>query len=346
MLDRLTRPPAPSGNPAGNIKRNRVLLMLGVIAFVVVMAFQLMGGGGSSAPRDDATQQTTGESSEFLSEGYDALDDDASSSSSSMWGVWGGILIPLAIVIACIYGGLKGLKYVNGRVARVSSQARVLESLDVLALSQSNAIHLVRVGPRVLAVGASGQSLSVLTELEGEQAEEIVSACRAKDQAQASTTSAVLEPFRDLVQKRIHRTAPPAAEPPADAAPAEAPSVEPLAAVYTPSAAATTVDRPPAVAPASTGRASARPVPPANVDRGTPALIPSPAAEVPESSASAVERLEAALNQIHPDNQVEQLPETGRLEMREAVLKAHSDWLAGAQADELPAAPRERSPRP
>lgn len=218
-MQQLSRRARPTAKAAGANRNYRLWIILGIIAFVFIMAIQLIGGGGSGSSTADTSQSTAQasatETSDYLAGGYSALDGSDKKTSSSMFGIWGGILIPLAIVIALIYAALKGLKYVNGRVAKVSSNARVLESLDVLPLSQNGSIHLVRVGQRVLAVGASSQQLSVLADLDGEQAEGIVQACRAKEQAGSPVAAGLVEPFRELVQKRLHRSTPDTSTPPA-----------------------------------------------------------------------------------------------------------------------------------
>jgi flagellar biogenesis protein FliO len=219
MWQRFGAMPGQQQQPASRsgISKYKLWIILGVIALVGIMTFQIINGLSSPsnvATNPSATAVTDSGSSDFLADGYDQLDgSDSSSSSLSFWGLWGGIVIPLLIVIACVYIVLRGLKYVNSRVASSASSTKHLESLDVLPLAQSGSIHLVRVGSRVLAVGASGQQMSLLAELETTQAEEIIAAHQEQAAQSAANRQHMLEPFRDLLQKRIGTPDNAAAEP-------------------------------------------------------------------------------------------------------------------------------------
>lgn len=205
------RPPAiglarNSQNPRQSQRRTWVLL--GGIAFIAIMGMYLVSGLMSSgpAPADTLTASGTSDSSGYLSGGYAQLDGAEQSSMPSLWGLWGSILLPLLVVIIFIYIGLRGLKYVNSKVASVASQTRLLESLDSLPLGQHGAIHLIRIGPRVVAIGAAGQTVTLLTELGAEQADEILDAHRQESDSQSGLNRDTLQPFRDLLMSRLTPT--------------------------------------------------------------------------------------------------------------------------------------------
>lgn len=80
-------------------------------------------------------------------------------------------LIDVAFKLAVVIGLIYGLAWVLRRtsVARLGwapRSERSLELVETLALGQQRSIHLVRVGGRVLAVGATPSQVSVLTEID------------------------------------------------------------------------------------------------------------------------------------------------------------------------------------
>ena len=193
------------GRPAARQSQRRTWLLLGGIALIAIVAVYLVNGLMSSdpAPSEPLPVEGAGGATGYLSDGYEQLDGGENTPSLSPWGLWGGVLLPLLVVIVCIYVALRGLKYINSRVASVATQTRLLESLDSLSLGQHGAIHLIRIDQRVVAIGAAGQSVTLLTEMPSEQAQEILNAHRQESDARPGLNRDALQPFRDLLMSRL-----------------------------------------------------------------------------------------------------------------------------------------------
>jgi flagellar protein FliO/FliZ len=209
-----TQQQSKRGRTPAKQPRYRLWALAAIGVFLLIVGTQIVGSLGSSgAPSSDtnttAAAGATPASSDggFLSNGYAQLNsNDTSKAHMSSWGLLGGIVLPLLIVIALVYIVLRGLKYFNTRVAATGASSKLLESLDTLSLGQQGSIHLVRVGERVMAVGAGGQQLSLLTELDGEQAQALLAAKREQQERAVSPTQTVvgaLGSFREVMQQRL-----------------------------------------------------------------------------------------------------------------------------------------------
>ncbi len=237
-LDPHRSPSAP--RRPGFAPSTKLWLALAALAVVALAGSLALGGLGGQHPAvvASATPDTG-----YLARGYADLDSaQAASSGTSMWGLWLGMLIPLAIVIGCIYLVLRGLKFVNARVGAARSESRFLESIDALPLGQQGAIHLVRVGTRLVVVGAGSGQITLLAELTEEQAAALIEEHRER-QARLATPPASLQSFRDLVRARVTR--PETGRPDAPGAAEEAPTIERLEALLDQLRVESRGDRPP-----------------------------------------------------------------------------------------------------
>ena len=75
------------------------------------------------------------------------------------------VLLKLSAVIALIYGSLFLLKRWQGG-ALVTARRKQLTIVETTRLSPRQALHLVKAGDRTLLIGATDQSLTLLTELD------------------------------------------------------------------------------------------------------------------------------------------------------------------------------------
>lgn len=200
-------------------RNSRIWLLIGIGLIGIYLAVQFLGGGfslGGGAGQTLPPGDTTG----YLANGYAQLNQSGQqASSTSFWGLWANMLIPLAIVIVAVYAILRGLHYLNRRVAATSAQGRTLESLDTLTLGQQGVIHLVRVGERVVVVGAGAQQISLLTELDAEQAEAVLRRHGTPDSELAGagppeplSARGVLDSFQELLASKMSRPAVAAAD--------------------------------------------------------------------------------------------------------------------------------------
>jgi len=171
-----------------------------IVGYLVLQALGFPGADGGASGTVGTPSDTTG----YLAQGYAQLEQDATATSSgSFWSLWVGMIIPLAIVLLAAYAILRGLRYLNTRVAAPVSSGRLLESIDALSLGAQGTVHLVRVGERVIVVGASGQQLSFLTELSPDDAAAVLAVHRASGGADPLATRGVLQSFQGMLAGRL-----------------------------------------------------------------------------------------------------------------------------------------------
>jgi flagellar biogenesis protein FliO len=94
--------------------------------------------------------------------------------SSTGFSLGGGELISLAwrlaLVIVIIAASIVGLRWWGKKASGPRSTTGFLRVIDTLAISNGRTIHLVALGERVIAVGATAQQLTLLNELTAEEA--------------------------------------------------------------------------------------------------------------------------------------------------------------------------------
>ncbi|MBI2764437.1 MAG: flagellar biosynthetic protein FliO [Chloroflexi bacterium] len=101
---------------------------------------------------------------------------DAASSSSGGGGFNFGsgdavsLLLRLLLVAIIIGVSVVGLRWWGRRTSGPRSTTGFLRVVDTLAISNGRTIHLVALGDRVIAVGATAQQLTFLSELTGAEA--------------------------------------------------------------------------------------------------------------------------------------------------------------------------------
>lgn len=85
----------------------------------------------------------------------------------------------LALVVVIIGASVAGLRWWGKKAAAPRSTSGFIRVVDTLAISNGRTIHLVALGDRVIAIGATPQQLSFLNELTGEEAMEVMSGVAA-----------------------------------------------------------------------------------------------------------------------------------------------------------------------
>ena len=83
--------------------------------------------------------------------------------------VWRLGLVTIVIAVAIV-----GLRWWGRRQASPRSVTGFLKVVDTLAISNGRSIHLVALGERVIAVGATAQQLSMLDELTDDEARHVL----------------------------------------------------------------------------------------------------------------------------------------------------------------------------
>jgi flagellar biogenesis protein FliO len=114
-------------------------------------------------------------------------------------------LLNLTLVIGAAYLVMLGVKrYMNGslRVPGLSGAppARALRVVETLSLAQGRTLYLVAAGERVLLIGASGQQVSLVSDVTGDPA--ITAAIAAGESAVATG------PFATLLARALPATQP------------------------------------------------------------------------------------------------------------------------------------------
>lgn len=103
----------------------------------------------------------------------------------------------LGLVALVIAGSIAGLRWWGKRTSGPRSVTGFLRVVDTLAISNGRSIHLVCLGQRVIAVGATAQQLTLLNELNEEEASEVLAAVpRTGDQPLASFASELFRSMR------------------------------------------------------------------------------------------------------------------------------------------------------
>lgn len=135
-----------------------------IIIAVALAGLALMNGGDASAER-----------------GVDLPNFGAASSQEATPGSFDGSALPsllrivsaLAVVIACIYGGIYLLKRMSGRRGGFGGK-RSLEVIETTAIAPKKMISLVRVADKAVLIGITESGMTALTELSAEKTSEIM----------------------------------------------------------------------------------------------------------------------------------------------------------------------------
>lgn len=80
----------------------------------------------------------------------------------------------LGLVAVIIAVSIVGLRWWGKKTSGPRSTTGFVKVVDTLAISNGRTIHLVALGDRVIAVGATTQQLTLLSELTGEEAAEVL----------------------------------------------------------------------------------------------------------------------------------------------------------------------------
>ena len=118
-------------------------------------------------------------------------------SGGSGFSLGGGQLVSLAwrlaLVAVIIAVSIVGLRWWARKTSGPRSTTGFLKVIDTLAISNGRTIHLVALGDRVIAIGATAQQLSFLNELSDDEATKVLSALpQAGDQQPLAAFAAEL----------------------------------------------------------------------------------------------------------------------------------------------------------
>lgn len=153
-------------------------VMLCALLFISTFAPAAPSAAGSPVLRPTETTSLTGNPAA-------TQESAAAEDSSTGFSLGGGELVSLAwrlgLVIVIIAVSIVGLRWWGRKAAGPRSTTGFLRVVDTLAISNGRTIHLVALGDRVIAVGATAQQLTLLNELSEDEALRVL--------AEASTAS-------------------------------------------------------------------------------------------------------------------------------------------------------------
>jgi flagellar biogenesis protein FliO len=140
-----------------------------------------------------------------------APDEQATSGASTGFSLGGGELVSLAwrlgLVIVIIAVSIVGLRWWGKKAAGPRSTTGFLRVIDTLAISNGRTIHLVALGDRVIAVGATPQQLTLLNELSGDEALRVLAdTSTASDQPLSQFAAELFQSMRRGSQRPTHRS--------------------------------------------------------------------------------------------------------------------------------------------
>lgn len=191
-------------------KTRKRLTWLAVIAGVMLCALLFVSTFAPSGP--SAAQSPVlrpAETSSLTPNQASARDTALDEDSSTGFHLGGGELISLAwrlgLVIIIIAVSIVGLRWWGRKAAGPRSTTGFLRVVDTLAISNGRTIHLVALGDRVIAVGATPHQLTLLNELTAEEAVSVLA-------ESGNTSGQPLSQFAaELLQsmRRTSRHAPP-----------------------------------------------------------------------------------------------------------------------------------------
>ncbi|MFN0146808.1 MAG: flagellar biosynthetic protein FliO [Dehalococcoidia bacterium] len=104
----------------------------------------------------------------------------------------------LALAAVVIGGAIVALRWWGRRQSSPRSVTGFLKVVDTLAISNGRSIHLVALGERVIAVGATAQQISLLDELTDEEARQVLDdLARPQHQPIATFAAELFESLRN-----------------------------------------------------------------------------------------------------------------------------------------------------
>lgn len=153
---------------------NRLLWVVLGVVFLAMLGFSAVSAQMSSSRPAAASQavaasspapasaevQPSAAAKPFLSEYQDP---QPQAEPNTIWTIV-GLILKLGVVIGLIYLTILGLRYFGGRSRKVLLGDNIINVLEKTSLAQNRELYLVDVADKVLLLGATSTSISVLTE--------------------------------------------------------------------------------------------------------------------------------------------------------------------------------------
>ncbi len=156
-------------NGAANHRRVLWLAAIGGVLLLSVLFVTLLAPSpqpAATSPVIRPAETATGESQ------------DAAEPGSSGFSLGGGDIVSLGLrlglVVVIIAASIFALRWWGRKTLGPRSASGFLRVVDTLAVGNGRTIHLVALGERVIAVGATAQQLSYLAELTGDESRQVL----------------------------------------------------------------------------------------------------------------------------------------------------------------------------
>ncbi|MCC6267657.1 MAG: flagellar biosynthetic protein FliO [Dehalococcoidia bacterium] len=148
----------------------------------------------------------TNDAGQFLLTDAPAAETQPEAGGSSGFSLGGGELVSLAwrlaLVIVIIAVSIAALRWWGKKTAGPKSATGFLRVIDTLAISNGRTIHLVALGDRVIAIGATAQQLTLLNELSEDEASRVFADAARPDEVPLGQFAAQLF---DQMKRTAHR---------------------------------------------------------------------------------------------------------------------------------------------
>ncbi|MEO9256037.1 MAG: flagellar biosynthetic protein FliO [Tepidiformaceae bacterium] len=180
-------------------KRFIWIAVLGGVLLLSLLFITLAAPSGPSAPTDPVLRVAT--ETAVASGTATAVPTPQTLSSGSGFSIGGGQAVSLAwrlaLVAIIIAVSIVGLRWWGKKTSGPRSTTGFIKVVDTLAISNGRTIHLVALGERVIAIGATTQQLTLLNELTDDEARDVLTQQpKGADQPLAAFASELFQSMR------------------------------------------------------------------------------------------------------------------------------------------------------
>lgn len=156
-------------------KQRKRLMWIGVLAGVLLLSLLFVSLAAPSAQSEPASPVIrAGDSQSFAASPTTIASQSNTTSGGPGFSIGGGqavsLIWRLGLVALIIAVSIVGLRWWGKKTAGPRSMTGFIKVVDTLAISNGRTIHLVALGDRVIAIGATVQQLTLLNELTEEEA--------------------------------------------------------------------------------------------------------------------------------------------------------------------------------
>lgn len=185
-------------------RRRLAWIVGGGIALLVIIVF-IASFAPSQSPRSTDPVLRPGTAVDSAARPAETEEPGDSGSSGFHLGVGGAASLAwrLGLVAIILGGSVVGLRWWGRKSSGPKSVTGFLRVIDTLAISNGRTVHLIALGDRVIAVGATAQQLTLLNELEPDEATLVLAALPGKDEQPLATfASELLQSMRGVPARR------------------------------------------------------------------------------------------------------------------------------------------------